>query len=293
MSPLISSPIALDLVLVLSQRPGGRRLAELGEAAGVSLSSAQTAMGVLLADKVVERANGGRPRYRLGQEHPALSPIVELAARYPEPTHVMDLLLRANPSVEFAARDNEGYLYVESALAEPGELIALESLLKRVQEGREQTVSLTRYEHNDLVDSLRDDETPRVRARAAKVIKGTIARSFPDRTHHGSFNARRLGRPHPSLRRVSQRALKALAREHGLRRIALFGSAVTADFRPDSDVDVLIEPKPDARLSLFDLAGIELRLEQLFDRDVDVTTPGGLRPKARGRVERDAVAIYE
>jgi len=293
MSPLIASPAALDVVLALSQRPVGARLAELAEAAELSLSSAQTAVNVLLADRIVERESGRRPRYRLRQEQPALSPIVELAARYPAATHVMDLLLRANPSVEFAARDKEGYLYVESALAEPGELIALKSVLKKVQEGREETLSFMRYEHNDLVDFLRDDETPRVRARKAKIIKGTIARSFPDRTRHGSFNAPRLGRPHPSLRPVSQRALKALAREHGLRRIALFGSAVRADFRPDSDVDVLIEPKPDARLSLFDLAGIELRLEQLFDRDVDVTTPGGLRPTARERVERDAVAIYE
>lgn len=290
---LISSPVALDLVLVLSQRPEGARLAELAQAAEISLSSAQTAAKLLLADGIVERESGRRPRYRLREGHPVMSPLIELAARYPEPTHVMDLLFRANPSVEFAARDNEGYLYVESALAEPSELMALKSILKKVQEGREETLSFMSYEHNDLVDYLRDDETPRVRARAAKIIKGTIARSFPDRTRHASFNARRLGRPHPSLRRVSQRALKALAREHGLRRIALFGSAVTADFRPDSDVDVLIEPKPDARLSLFDLAGIELRLEQLFDRDVDVTTPGGLRPKARERVERDAVAIYE
>ncbi len=291
MSPLIASPAALDVVLALSQRPAGARLAELAEAAELSLSSAQTAVTVLLADRIVERESGRRPRYRLRQEQPALSPIVELAARYPEPTHVMDLLLRANPSVEFAARDNEGYLYVESVLAEPGELIALESLLKKVQEGREETLSLVRYEHDDLVDFLRDDETPRVRARAAKIIKGTIARSFPDRTRHGSFNARRLGRPHPSLRRVSQRALKALAREHGLRRIALFGSAVTADFRSDSDVDVLIEPKPDARLSLFDIAHIEHQLEALFDRDVDVLTPGGLRPEVRDRVQRQAVTL--
>lgn len=65
-----------------------------------------------------------------------------------------------------------------------------------------------------------------------------------------------------------------------------------SDFRPDSDIDVLVEPRPEARVSLLDLAAIEQRLERLFDRDVDVLTPGGVRPELRERIEREAVSLY-
>ncbi len=291
MSPIVSSPIALDLALALSQRPAGARLAELAQAAAVPLSTAQTAIGVLLVDEIVERTGAGRPRYHLRPEHAALPAVVELAARYPEPRHAIDVLLRANPSVEFAGRDKDGYIIVESVLAEPRELVALANLLERVREGRTRAPAVTRYRHDDLVDLLRDDEGPRVRARTARIIKGTIARSFPDRRHHARLG-KPLGRPHPKVPHVSRRTLRTVARDHRLRRIALFGSAVRSDFRADSDIDVLIEPRPDARLSLLGIAGIQLELTKLFDRDVDVVELGDLRPRVRDRVQREMVPIY-
>lgn len=49
--------------------------------------------------------------------------------------------------------------------------------------------------------------------------------------------------------RTRQR-LRALAREYGLRRILAFGSATRADFRPDSDIDLLVEPVPGHHLGL-------------------------------------------
>ncbi|MFA9560922.1 MAG: nucleotidyltransferase family protein, partial [Nitrospirota bacterium] len=40
-------------------------------------------------------------------------------------------------------------------------------------------------------------------------------------------------------------AIAAFCREHGIRRLAVFGSALRADFRPDSDIDLLVEFEPD------------------------------------------------
>ena len=51
---------------------------------------------------------------------------------------------------------------------------------------------------------------------------------------------------------------------------ALFGSVLREDFRPDSDVDVMVTFDPDARLTLFDLARMANELEDLFGRDVDL-----------------------
>ncbi len=73
-----------------------------------------------------------------------------------------------------------------------------------------------------------------------RVLTGTIDRTFPDRTRRGDFEGRPLGRLNEGVRVPSGRRLRDLAREYGLRRILVFGSATRADFRPDSDVDLLV-----------------------------------------------------
>lgn len=282
---------ALELVLLLEQRPDGARLAELAEAGAMQLSAAQAAMRLLVAEGTAEASAGPRPRYRLREEHPAHAALLPFAARSLPVDRAFELVLRGSPAVEFAARDEQGYLIVESALAEPVHLVALQRGLSAIRSGREDELPVTVFEHDDLRDRLLDDPAPRERARRAKVVKGRIARSFPDRSHRAR-EGRPLGRPHPDVPRLSQRRLRAIAREHGLRRIGLFGSAVRSDFRPDSDVDVLIEAEPDARLSLLDIVGLEHELEGLFDRDVDVAEMDSLRPRVRERAERELVELY-
>ncbi|MDO8585902.1 MAG: nucleotidyltransferase family protein [Armatimonadota bacterium] len=51
---------------------------------------------------------------------------------------------------------------------------------------------------------------------------------------------------------------------------ALFGSVLREDFRPDSDVDVLVTFATDARYSLFDLVRVEDELSGLLGRKVDL-----------------------
>ena len=58
--------------------------------------------------------------------------------------------------------------------------------------------------------------------------------------------------------------------------MALFGSVLRDDFRPDSDVDVLLEFAPDAGISLFDYTDIQDDLEAIFGRRVDVVSKRGI-----------------
>ena len=292
MTGLIGSERALELALVLEQRPDGVRLAELAEAAAMPLSAAQSAMRLLVANGAVEASEGLRPRYRLREEDPAHAALLSFAARTLSVERAFELVLRGSPAIEFAARDEQGHLVVRSALAEPVHVVALERGLERIRAGREARLPVTSYEHDLLRDLLRDDPRPRERALRARVIKGSIPRSFPAPRGRRARRGHPLGRAHAAVPRVSRRAMRALAREHGLRRIALFGSAVRSDFRPDSDIDVLIEPRPEARLTLLDLAAIQGRLERLFDRDIDLLTPGGLRPEMRERIEREAIPLH-
>ncbi len=287
---LIASPLALDLLLALTQRREGARLADLATAVGAPLTSAQRAIRVVLADRVVERHGRTRPFYRLRAEHPGLSVLIDLAYVASAAKRALRIILRASRAVEFAARDEMGYVIVRSAFADPTDVVELERGLARIRSRREEQLPVVSYEHDDLRELLREDPSPRERALRAEVVRGSVRRSFPER-RHGPRVGRPLGRAHRSVPHVSRRALRALAREHGLHRVALFGSAVRSDFRPDSDIDVLIEPRPEARLTLLDLAAIRERLERLFDRDVDLLTPGGLRPEMRERIEREAVAL--
>jgi len=54
---------------------------------------------------------------------------------------------------------------------------------------------------------------------------------------------------------LSPECVTALCQKHGIRRLAIFGSALRDDFRPDSDVDILVEFEPDRIPTLFDIAG--------------------------------------
>jgi len=70
--------------------------------------------------------------------------------------------------------------------------------------------------------------------------------------------------------------IAAFCRRNHIRRLALFGSVLREDFRADSDVDVLVEFEPDARIGLIGLSGLELQLSDILRRKVDLRTPADL-----------------
>jgi predicted nucleotidyltransferase len=73
--------------------------------------------------------------------------------------------------------------------------------------------------------------------------------------------------------------------------LKLFGSAVRSDFHSDSDVDVLAAFEPGVRPTLASMRGLEMELERLFHRDVDLVREETLRAELRDRVEREAVTL--
>ena len=65
-------------------------------------------------------------------------------------------------------------------------------------------------------------------------------------------------------------------RKWRIAEFSLFGSVLRDDFRPDSDVDVLVPFDPDAGWSLFDLVDMQEELTTLCGRDVDVVEADGI-----------------
>ena len=93
------------------------------------------------------------------------------------------------------------------------------------------------------------------------------------------------------LRQVSPRLLDDFCRRNGIRKLAVFGSALRHDFRPDSDLDVLVEFQPGAvpGLAFF---GVQDELSEMFGRTVDLNTPNCLSPEFRDRVVATAEVLY-
>jgi predicted nucleotidyltransferase len=65
-------------------------------------------------------------------------------------------------------------------------------------------------------------------------------------------------------------AIEAFCRKWQIIEFALFGSVLRDDFRPDSDIDVLVTYAPDAERSLADYLTMYDEIEALFGRKVDV-----------------------
>jgi predicted nucleotidyltransferase len=92
---------------------------------------------------------------------------------------------------------------------------------------------------------------------------------------------------------TSRERLTAFCRDHGIRRLAIFGSALREDLRPDSDIDVLVEFEPDRLPSLFGMARMERELSPLFGgRKVDLRTPEDLSRYFRQAVIEEAEVQY-
>jgi predicted nucleotidyltransferase len=91
---------------------------------------------------------------------------------------------------------------------------------------------------------------------------------------------------------VDQAAINAFCRKHGLRKLSLFGSVLRNDFRPDSDVDVLVEFRPGVRAGYLTMASMERELASLLGRRVDLRTPNELSRYFRDDVLRAAEVRY-
>jgi len=68
-----------------------------------------------------------------------------------------------------------------------------------------------------------------------------------------------------------------------IREFSIFGSVLRADFRPDSDIDVLVSFLTDAQWSLFDIVQMQDELKTIFGREVDLIEKEALRNPFRRR----------
>ncbi|MEN6356644.1 MAG: nucleotidyltransferase family protein [Armatimonadota bacterium] len=87
-------------------------------------------------------------------------------------------------------------------------------------------------------------------------------------------------------------AIKELCKKYRVKELALFGSVLREDFRPDSDIDVLVEFESDAHIGFLGMAALARELSGLLDRNVDLVPKGGLKRRIRKPVLDSSMVIY-
>lgn len=147
--------------------------------------------------------------------------------------------------------------------------------------------------------AIRDAELARLRR--VLVLRAMLAEGESQRTI-----ASRLGVTQPAISYQVGRArtdgvrpsdliaaggtvLREVAERRGFAQLAAFGSAARGDDRPDSDLDLLVQPPADA--DLFDMVRLEEVLESILGRDIDLVSYRGLDPRLDQDILRDKVLL--
>ncbi len=76
-----------------------------------------------------------------------------------------------------------------------------------------------------------------------------------------------------------------------VKRAYLFGSQARGDASVGSDIDILVELEK--RVTLFDFARMQMRLEELLHAPVDLVSANGLSSHIKPYIDRDKILIYE
>ncbi len=140
--------------------------------------------------------------------------------------------------------------------------------------------------------SLRPDLLARIEEHAQKgdlplsrAAEDLLEAALKAQDFQASLWEARLGR--------SAAEVASLCKALGIKKLSLFGSALRDDFRPDSDVDLLVEFEPGKVKSILDLGGVQMDLQDFFGRPVDLTQKHLLdNPIRRKEILRTAIQVY-
>jgi len=125
----------------------------------------------------------------------------------------------------------------------------------------------------------------------ASMLDKTAAATPTLHEHAAEYSVEPAGR----LPELDRKALAAVCRKYGVKKISLFGSAARNELRPDSDVDLLVEFKRSSKTTYFDFARLQDELSPLFGkREIQLAGPEILEnPYRRKTILPDLRTLYE
>lgn len=78
-----------------------------------------------------------------------------------------------------------------------------------------------------------------------------------------------------------------------IQKMSLFGSYLRGTAHPESDIDLLVEFYPQAKVGFFKLVDMQEKLKVVFNRNIDLLTPDQLSPHFKEAVLKEAEVVYE
>ena len=91
---------------------------------------------------------------------------------------------------------------------------------------------------------------------------------------------------------IPRTQLAELCKRYNVYRLVLFGSVLSENFRPDSDVDILVSFKPESHVGFIALSRMQRELAALFQRPVDLVPLDGVKPVIRDAVLANIEEVY-
>jgi len=91
---------------------------------------------------------------------------------------------------------------------------------------------------------------------------------------------------------IKQEKIALFCQRRHICRLGFFGSVLRDDFRPDSDVDVLVEFESGYRLGLLELMRMQREFSEMIGREADFRTIEDIGRYMRDRVTAEAEVVY-
>ena len=91
---------------------------------------------------------------------------------------------------------------------------------------------------------------------------------------------------------IPKEEISGFCKRNHIRKLSLFGSVLHGNFRPDSDIDLLVEFDPEHILGFFKLAHMQRELSEIMGKKVDLRTPQELSKYFRDEVLSEAEVQY-
>jgi len=93
--------------------------------------------------------------------------------------------------------------------------------------------------------------------------------------------------------RLPRKKIAEFCKRWSINEFSVFGSVLREDFRPDSDIDVLVSLDPKAQIGVLEMAKIQIELENMFKHPVDLVEKERLRyPYPKNEILRTAELVY-
>ena len=87
---------------------------------------------------------------------------------------------------------------------------------------------------------------------------------------------------------IQEEKLNEICSNFSIKELSLFGSALRSDFSSESDIDLLVEFKPDSGISLFDLVDLKKEFEKVFGREVDIVSKNAIK-RSRNHLRKKGI----